>query len=432
MRGVASGLMRSPMIRRWRAPGRPEERDSRGNVRHTATNVRAWIPWKLRHLAAVWGPAWLVMIADVDAASVITAAESGAAYGTKLVWFLLALTVPLYVIQEVAGRVGAVTRKGLGELIRENYSRRMAVVASVPMALVDIISYVVEYTGAAIGFGILGIAPAVSVPIIFIAHVLVVYKRSYVQAERPLLVVSVFFALAFVVAALLTVKNGVDVVPFYFSASPQFIFLLAANVGAVIMPFMLFYQASATAEKGIGAKSIWAVRLETGVGAIVSEVIMVAIALAAIGVNPGALEFASPAALSSALSRVAGNLAPDVFAVGLIAASFIALIVISLGSCWGVTEALGWGRRNWFKVYLAESLPALIVPLITLDLVHLALNLMVLQILVLLAPAVILGIMAADGRLMGHHRLKGRGKFLYWMFLALISATGLVSVLAVL
>ena len=72
------------------------------------------------------------MIADVDAASAITAAESGAKYGTKLVWFVLVLAIPLYVIQEVAGRVGAVTCKGLGELIRENYSKRIAVLASFP------------------------------------------------------------------------------------------------------------------------------------------------------------------------------------------------------------------------------------------------------------------------------------------------------------
>ena len=81
----------------------------------------------LLHLIKIWGPAWLVMIADVDAASVITAAESGAQQGTHLIWFLLVLTLPLYVIHEVAGRMGAVTGKGLGELIRENYSRCVAV-----------------------------------------------------------------------------------------------------------------------------------------------------------------------------------------------------------------------------------------------------------------------------------------------------------------
>ncbi|HEY6952336.1 MAG TPA: divalent metal cation transporter, partial [Bacteroidota bacterium] len=103
------------------------------------TGLKSRAP-KFWGLFKIWGPAWLVMIADVDAASVITAASSGAMYGTKLVWFLVFLIVPLYVIQEIAGRVGAVTGKGLGELIRENYSKQSALLASVPMALVDVIS----------------------------------------------------------------------------------------------------------------------------------------------------------------------------------------------------------------------------------------------------------------------------------------------------
>ena len=129
------------------------------------------------------------MIADVDAASAITAAETRAKYGTKLVWFLLLLIIPLFVIQEVAGRIGAVTHKGLGELIRENYSKRIAVLAAIPMALVDIISYIVEYTGIAIGFEIFGISPRISVPLVFIAQLILVYKRKYADVEKPLMVI---------------------------------------------------------------------------------------------------------------------------------------------------------------------------------------------------------------------------------------------------
>jgi manganese transport protein len=385
---------------------------------------------KINHkdIFKVWGPAWLVMIADVDAASVITAAVSGAQYGTKLIWFLLVLAVPLYIIQEVAGRVGAVTNKGLGELIRQNYSKQTAIFAAVPMALVDIISYVVEYTGAAVGFEILGIPPQISVPIVFIAHVVIVYKKKYVQAEKPLLIISVLFALTCLVSAYLTARNGIVITPFYISTSPEFFFLLAANVGAVIMPFMLFYQASATAEKGITAKSLNIVRLETALGAIVSELIMIAVAVAAIGIDPASLDFVSPHLLSLSLSSVAGSLAPYVSGIGLIAASFIALIVISLGSCWGVTEALGWGRKNWFKVYLFESIPAVIIPLVTLNLVNLALNLMVLQIVVLFGPAIILGLIASNKSLMGSYILDGLSKTFYWTFLVLIFATGIVSV----
>lgn len=385
-------------------------------------------PFALKQLLKTWGPAWLVMIADVDAASVITAAESGARYGTGLVWFLLLLAVPLYIIQEVAGRIGAVTQKGLGELVRENFSRRIAVAAAVPMAVVDIISYVVEYTGVAVGSQIIGIPPIISVPAVFFVHMLLVYRRSYAQAERPLLIVTGLFVIVWIVAAFLTARRGIPVEPFHFSASPGFLFLLAANVGAVIMPFMLFYQASATAEKRTGPEHLPALRLETAVGAIVSEVIMAAIAVATVGIGHGAIDFAAPAKLASGLTSVAGGLSPVVFAVGLICASFIALIVISLGSSWGFTEAVGWRRRNWFKVYVVESLPAVIVPLISLNLVNLALDLMVLQIVVLLGPGITLGLIAQNRRLMGRYVLGRVGRLLYWGFLLVIFSTGALTI----
>lgn len=386
---------------------------------------------KFCSLCKLWGPAWLVMIADVDAASVITAAESGAAYGTKLVWFLIILTIPLFVLQEVAGRLGAVTGRGLGELIRENYSKRTALLASVPMALVDVISYIVEYTGAAIGFQIFGISPILSVPIVFIAHVAIVYKRRYAEAEKPLLIISILFVVSWAISAFLTARNGIVITPFYFSRSPDFFYLIAANVGAVIMPFMLFYQASATAEKGATASHLWAVRIETALGAIASEIIMVAIAVATVGVKPDSLNFTTPKVLSQGLSQIAGDSAPYVFAVGLIAASFIALIVISLGSSWGVTEALGWGRKNWFKVYLVESIPALVIPMLTMNLVSLAINLMVLQIVVLIGPAVMLGLITSDRRVMGEHALRGTNRVIYWVFLGLILSTGLLALIKI-
>jgi Mn2+/Fe2+ NRAMP family transporter len=381
----------------------------------------------IRELLKTWGPAWLVMIADVDAASAITAAETEAKYGTKLIWFLLLLIIPLFVIQEVAGRIGAVTHKGLGELIRENYSKRIAVLAAIPMALVDIISYIVEYTGIAIGFEIFGISPRISVPLVFIAQLILVYKRKYADVEKPLMVISILFCLAWVASAFLTARRGIPITPFYFSTSAGFFFLLAANVGAVIMPFMLFYQASATAEKSITVKSLWAVRLETGIGAIVSELIMVAILIAAIGVKTGSMNFAVPRVLSQGLASVAGSFAPYIFGIGLIAASFIALIVISLGSSWGVVEALGWGRKNTFKVYLLESIPAVVIPLLPFNLINLVLSLMLLQIAVLIGPAVILGLISSNKKLMGDHSLGGFNKLVYWTLLILIVGTGIAS-----
>ena len=100
----------------------------------------------LRTFVHSFGPAWIVMIADVDAASILTAAADGAIYGYSLVWFLLLLIAPLFLIQEAAGRIGIATGKGLGEIIRENYSRRIALLTSVPMACTDVLSYVAEFT----------------------------------------------------------------------------------------------------------------------------------------------------------------------------------------------------------------------------------------------------------------------------------------------
>jgi len=144
----------------------------------------------LRRFVRSFGPAWVVMIADVDAASILTAAADGALYGYSLVWFLLFLTVPLFLIQEAAGRIGVATGKGLGEIVREKYSRRTALLTSVPMACTDILSYVAEFTGIAIGFQIMGIPPILSLPAVYVVYLYLVWKKRYGTVEKFLLAIS--------------------------------------------------------------------------------------------------------------------------------------------------------------------------------------------------------------------------------------------------
>ncbi|MGD0176911.1 MAG: divalent metal cation transporter [Candidatus Bathyarchaeia archaeon] len=297
---------------------------------------------RLRTFVHSFGPAWVVMIADVDAASILTAATDGALYGYSLVWVLLLLTVPLFLIQEAAGRIGVATGKGLGEIIRENYSRRIALLTSVPMACTDILSYVAEFTGIAIGFQLLGVAPILSLPVVYVVYLLIVWKRGYTTVERFLVAFSAVLIVSYAGSLFLRGLPPVREYMFFFwSWKPGFLYLLAATAGAVVMPFMLFYQASATAEKRI--KSLWTSRLETLLGAIASEVGMVVILLATIGLNGALIETSSPKQLSQALSFLAGPYAAYIFAIGLIAASFLALVVVSLGSAWGVAETIGWG-----------------------------------------------------------------------------------------
>jgi len=378
-----------------------------------------------------FGPAWVVMIADVDAASILTAAADGALYGYSLVWFLLLLVVPLFFIQEAAGRIGVATGKGLGEIIRENYSRRIALLTSVPMACTDVLSYVAEFTGIAIGFQLLGVAPILSLPVVYVVYLAIVWKRGYTTVERFLVVFSVVLIVSYGGSLFLRGLPPVREYMFFFwSWKPGFLYLLAATAGAVVMPFMLFYQAAATAEKRV--KSVWSSRLETLVGAIASEVGMVVILLATIGLNGVLIETSSPKQLSQALSFLAGSYAPYLFGIGLIAASFLALVVVSLGSAWGVAEAIGWGRQKFFWIYLIESLPALFVPMLFPDLFHLAIGMMVLFVFVLIGPGAMVGLITRKKRVMGKLSSGLGWSAAYWVSLVLVVASGVIALAAIL
>jgi Mn2+/Fe2+ NRAMP family transporter len=388
----------------------------------------------------VLGPAWIVMIADVDSASVITAGESGARFGYHLIFILLLLIVPLFFIQEASGRVGLATGKGLAEIIREHYSERTAVLASLPMFVTDFLSYVAEYAGIAAGLGVLGISPLISLPVAFMIHSTLVFTGSYKNTEKVLLAISGVLLSSYVLDAFLMRPNLNDLLassltPFHPYLQPSFAFMVAANVGAVIMPWMLFYQTGAVAEKGLNGLHERYERFETLIGAIVSEALMIAIVV--VSAPLGTVDFLSPASLAKVLTPIAGKYAPLLFGIGLASAGLLALVVVSLASTWGIAKALGWRAkigekfslaRNFYIVYLTETIPAALIPLFFKDLVKLMLNLMVIFVFVLAVPAVLQGLISSDKELMGPHVMKGVWKAVYWLMLGLIIFSGVLAV----
>jgi manganese transport protein len=371
-----------------------------------------------------WGPAWLVMIADVDAASILTGVESGVAFRYDLIWFLVALVVPLFVIQEAAGRIGAVTRKGLGELVRESHSRRVSIAIALPAAVADVAIYVAEYAAVGLALGIFGVPLYLSLPSAFVLHIGLVARGRYVWIERILLAVS--GVLIVTVGSALLLRGVLPYTPLYLSASPSFVFLLAANAGAVVMPFMLFFQTSATAEKP--GSTVRSVRRETLVGACTSEALMIAFVMLGAGM-PASSDLFTTSGVAAALATVGGPLVPYAFAVGLLAAAFLALVVISLGSAWGVTEAVGLPRSRAFWVYALESVPAVVVPFLYPHPLALVLDLMVVMVFVLIGPAVLVGLVAADRRLLGEHASRGAWRVGYWLSLGSVVLCGIVALL---
>ncbi|BDC17308.1 hypothetical protein HS5_01980 [Acidianus sp. HS-5] len=359
------------------------------------------------------------MMADMDASSIIGAAQTGALFKYGFVWLMLALTIPLYIVQEVSGRIGIATGKGLGEVIRENYSSKVAVLMALPMALTDAVTYAIEYLGIGIGLEIIGIPLLVSIPLIYVVHILIVTKRKYAQAEKFLILVSAFLVIS--LFATLFLRGIKPYSPFYFSASPSFLFLMAATVGAVVMPFMLFFQASATAAKlkEIGLckckdTAIRHMRKETLIGAIFTEILMAVVEMAFAGIDADPTTFASPKELSSVLTPLAGSFSPIIFGVGLISAGFLALVVISLGSAWGVAEALKVKNAN--AIYVLESIPAVLLTLLipSVNLVCIVLDLLVFFVYALIGPIIVLGIISRNKKIMGDYTSKGLSYIGYW------------------
>lgn len=392
----------------------------------------------------MFGPAWLAMMADMDVSSYIGAAQTGATFGYGLIWIMLVLIVPLYIVQELAGRISIATGEGLGSVIRKNYGMKTSVIASFPMALTDMTTYAIEYIGMGIALEIMGIPLIFSIPVIYVIHILVVSKKKYSQAEKPLLIISaaLIFALLVSVALRGIIPLSSPIAnPVLVETDPSYFFLLAANVGAVIMPFMIFFQASATGIKtteldGSGIRmprerSLRIMRKETLLGAVVTELMMVLAEMAFTGIDGAAHSsfFASPSTLSKVLTPVAGSLSPYILGIGLIAAGFIALIVISLGSAWGIAESLNINQRSYWMLYVAESLPAAIVAMFIdpLDLIRAVLYLLIFFVFALVPPLILLWVIGTNKKIMGDHALSPRESKLFITLSTIIIFTAILA-----
>ncbi|MGC2130288.1 MAG: divalent metal cation transporter [Candidatus Aquilonibacter sp.] len=300
----------------------------------------------LRFLA-VTGPGLIVAFADTEAGSVTTAATSGAQFGYKLILLQLLLIVPLFVVQEMTVRLGTVTGKGHARLIREHYGLGWAWVSLGTMLITNVAALVTEFAGIAGAALIFGLPAA---PLVLLAALLLIvviftasYKRAEVFAFALCLVELLFIPAAFAAHPPLhaIVMQGI------FGKQPltdySYLLLIASNIGAVIMPWMIFYQQSAVVDKGLGIKDMNFARFDTALGAVLTQGIMIAIIIttaATLFVHHIPVSDAAHAAL--AFQPLVGRFAGVTFGVGLIGASMLGAFVVSLATAWAFGEAFGW------------------------------------------------------------------------------------------
>jgi Mn2+/Fe2+ NRAMP family transporter len=313
----------------------------------------------LFRLLAVVGPGMIVAFADTEAGSVTTAATSGAQFGMKLVLLQLLLIVPLFVVQEMTVRLGTATGKGHAQLIREHYGLFWCWVSLGTMLLTNVAALVTEFIGIAGAALIFGINPAFLVIVAATILIGVSFSGAYKRAELwalGLCLLELFFipaAFAAHPSAASVVRDGI------FGAQPlgdrDYLLLIASNIGAVIMPWMIFYQQSATVDKGLKLPDLPYARLDTAFGAVATQLIMIAIVVttaATLYVRHISVTDAAHAAL--ALIPLTGRFSGIVFGAGLIGAAMLGAFVVSLATAWAFGEAFRWPCSLNYKCFEAK------------------------------------------------------------------------------
>jgi len=305
--------------------------------------------YRTLHFLKVLGPGFVVMIADMDAGSVTTAGVSGARWGYKLIPLQILLIPILYLIQSMTSRLACVTRKGHGELIREFYGEKWAMFATATLFVVVFSALITEFSGIAASGEIFGIPKIFTVGISFLILFFVVFTGSYKRAESIALIFSLS-GFIFIPAAIFAHPNLHEVV-FNGLLSKQplgnrnYIWLIAANAGAVIMPWMIYYQQSATVDKNLCKKDLKLAATDTLVGSIATQILMIAvIVMTAATLYKTGIEPSTAKAIGTSLIPMAGKYAGLFFAIGLYSSSLLAAFVVSMAFTWAAGET--WGYKH--------------------------------------------------------------------------------------
>ena len=301
------------------------------------------------HLAvffAVIGPGFITAVVDNDSGGIFTYSAAGARYGYLPLWTLLPITVVLIITQEMCSRMGAVTGKGLSDLIREEFGLRITFLLMAMLVLANMTNVMAEFAGVASSLELFHISRYVSVPLAAFAVWFLVVKGSYQSVEKIFLFACVFYV-TYVVSGFLVKPDWKEAALYSVKPvlllEPGYIYMLIGMVGTTIAPWMQFYLQAAVVEKGVTAKEYKKSRIEVIVGCVMTSVIaffiIVACAGAIYSVRPREIQDASEAALGL---KPFGEYAFILFSAGLFNASIFAACILPLSTAYSVCEGLGF------------------------------------------------------------------------------------------
>jgi len=297
---------------------------------------------------SVLGPGLITASADNDAPGIATYSVAGSRFGYSFLWILVWITFGEVVVQESAARMGAVTGKGLTDLIRERFGLRLTFLVMLGLIVANLGTTAAQFAGVASSAELFGVSRYIAVPIAAAGVWFLVTRGSYQRVEKVLLVLSLY-AVAYVASAILVRPPWGTVlrealIP-TISLDTDYLLSVLATIGTTITPWAAVYMQASIADKGVQIKEYASARLDVVFGAAIGNVVSAFIIIstaATLFVRGITVESAEEAA--QALVPVAGPWAEVLFGVGLLGASLLAASVLPLATTYAVCEVFGWER----------------------------------------------------------------------------------------
>src|SRR3974390_2784342 len=315
-------------------------------------HVRRLRAWRIRLLMflAVIGPGFITANVDNDAGGIYTYSAAGAQFGYLLLWVMIPMTVALVVVQEMSARMGAVTGKGLSDLIREEYGLRITFFMMLGLVITNFGNVVAEFAGIASSLELFHISRYISVPVSGLLVWFVVVKGSYKSVEKVFLAAS-FFYFAYILAGVLAGPSWKEAFVATFKPphsaafhDSAYIYMVIGVIGTTIAPWMQFYLQSSIVEKGITGREDKLSRWDVIVGCLFAVIVagFIVLVCAATLYPHGLRQVRDAADAAQALRPLAGDYAYILFAAGLFNASLFAASILPLSTAYTVCEGLGF------------------------------------------------------------------------------------------
>jgi NRAMP (natural resistance-associated macrophage protein)-like metal ion transporter len=404
--------------------------------------------WKIRLalVLAVIGPGFITANVDNDAGGIFTYSQSGAQFGYTLLWTMIPITIALIVVQEMSARLGAVTGKGLSDLIREEFGLRLTFIVMVTLVITNFGNVVTEFAGIASSLELFGWSKYAVVPVCaFIVWVMVV-RGTYASIEKIFLTASAFYV-CYIIAGVLAHPNW-KAAAFATVTRPEaagirnysYLYMVIALVGTTIAPWMQFYLQASIVEKGVTAKQYRASRWDVILGCVFTDIVawFIIVACAATLYANGRHNIADASDAAQALRPLAGEYAYLLFAGGLFNASLFAASILPISTAYAVCEGMGFESGLDKKFHEAPVfywlytvlivLGAAVVLIPRLPLVYVSVLSQVVNGIVLPFVLVFMLLLTNDRELMGEH-VNGRGfNIVAWTTVFVVIAMALLMI----